>query len=217
MPKLGMEPVRRAEAINAALECICDSGIDQITLDMVAAKGGFSKGIVAYYFKSKRQLILECLKAFMASYGQKSMSMISADMTPARMLDTLVDVSLPPLSENNPNQINVSNLAETSQINLPESKMMLLSLQFISKAVIDEEFRNILKEANDSDVASIAWIFSHARQGSDVEGQDAIKAYSLLAMLYGLSFFRVMGHLPPGLADNREIGFNYARQLLARC
>jgi len=41
MPKVGMEPIRRAEAINAALECFCEYGIDRTTLDMVAQKAGF--------------------------------------------------------------------------------------------------------------------------------------------------------------------------------
>ncbi len=61
MPKIGMEPIRRAETINAALECIGEVGIDHITLEMVAEKAGFSKGIVAYYFKTKQQLIVESL------------------------------------------------------------------------------------------------------------------------------------------------------------
>ncbi len=50
MPKIGMEPIRKAEAINAALDCFCDYGIDKTTLDMVAQRAGFSKGILAYYF-----------------------------------------------------------------------------------------------------------------------------------------------------------------------
>ncbi len=214
MPKLGMEPIRRAEAINAALECICEHGIDRITLEMVAVRAGFSKGIVAYYFKSKRQLILECLKSYLASYGRKSMQSIAAGMTPAQMLDTVVDVSLPPLAGQDRDAINVFDLGDTSSMNLPESKMMLLSLQFLSKAVLDDEFQAVFKQANDADVVSIAEIFCLARKDSSIEPGDTTKAYSLLAMLYGLSFFRVMGHLPPGLDDNREIGFNYARQLL---
>jgi TetR/AcrR family transcriptional repressor of bet genes len=51
-----MEPVRRAEAINAALECFCDFGIDKTTLDLVAQKAGFSKGIVAYILRQSVSL-----------------------------------------------------------------------------------------------------------------------------------------------------------------
>ena len=97
MPKTGMEPVRRAEAINAALECICEVGFDSLTLEMVARKAGLSKGIVAYYFKTKQQLILECLKAFMAAYQLKSKSAIHDDMSPVEMLGVIIDTSLPPL------------------------------------------------------------------------------------------------------------------------
>lgn len=36
MPKVGMEPKRRAEVINATLTCISKHGIDGMTLEKVA-------------------------------------------------------------------------------------------------------------------------------------------------------------------------------------
>jgi TetR/AcrR family transcriptional repressor of bet genes len=110
MPKIGMEPVRRAETINAALECICEFGIDNTTLDMVAAKAGFSKGIVAYYFKTKKQLVVDSLIAFLESYKLKTMSSITKDMQPLQMIKMVVEISLPRAIDGNDDMINVSAL-----------------------------------------------------------------------------------------------------------
>jgi len=215
MPKVGMEPIRRAEAINAALECFCEYGIDRTTLDMVAQKAGFSKGIVAYYFKSKRQLTLECLKAFMGSYSLKIGSSITKDMTPEEMVRVVVDISLPPLGEENDSPINVSVLEGVEKISLPEKKIANLFGQFLSKSAIDEEIKSILSGIYTTDIEGITKLISYAKmvyQAGTIDETES--AYTLLAMIYGLSFFRIVGFMPPGKDDNREAAFHYINNLL---
>ena len=214
MPKVGMEPIRRAEAINAALECICEHGIDKTTLDMVAARAGFSKGIVAYYFKSKKQLVVESLKAFLSSYRQKIGSSITADMPPLQMLGKVVEISLPPLDEEDHNTINVSILDGMEKIRLPQEKIAKLFIQFISKAANDEDLKKIVKEIYAEDVKGIAGLIRNAKKANSAEGLKEDKAaYALLAMIYGLSFFRVSDFMLPGENHNRDIAFGWIDHL----
>ena len=215
MPKIGMAPVRRAEAINAALECFCDFGIDKTTLELVAQKAGFSKGIVAYYFKTKRQLILECLKAFMSSYNLKIGSSITKDMTPEQMVKVVVDVSLPPLSEENENSINVSVLDGVDKICLPEKKIANLFGQFLSKSANDEEIKAILSGIYAADIEGMSKLIDYAKKAYEaVDLDEKETAYALLAMIYGLSFFRIVGFMLPGQEDNRDVAFHYINLLL---
>jgi TetR/AcrR family transcriptional repressor of bet genes len=210
-----MEPVRRAEAINAALECFCDFGIDKTTLDLVAQKAGFSKGIVAYYFKTKRQLILECLKAFMSSYNLKIGSSITKDMTPEQMVKVVVDVSLPPLSEENDSSINVSVLDGVDKICLPEKKIANLFGQFLSKSANDDEIKTILGGIYATDIEGMSKLIDYAKKAYEAVHLDEKEtAYALLAMIYGLSFFRIVGFMPPGQKDNRDVAFHYINLLL---
>lgn len=214
MPKIGMEPVRRAEAINAALECICEYGIDKTTLDMVAAKAGFSKGIVAYYFKTKKQLVIESLKAFLTSYKQKISSSITADMQPMHMIKKVVEVSLPPLNEVNHDTINVSVLDGVEKIRLPQEKIAKLFIQFISKAANDDELKSIVREIYTDDVDGISMLIGYAKKLYPANGLDEKKAaYALLAIIYGLSFFRVTNFILPSENDNREIAFEFIDRL----
>lgn len=214
MPKIGMEPIRRAEAINAALECFCEYGIDKTTLDMVAERAGFSKGVVSYYFKSKRQLTLECLKAFMSSYSLKIGSSITKDMTPEQMVKVVVDISLPPLEEENDCMLNVSVLDGVEKICLPEKKIANLFGQFLSKSANDEEIKTILSGVYTTDIEGITKLIEYAKKFYQTDDLDENEtAYALLAMIYGLSFFRIVGFMPSGKTDNRDIAFHFINHL----
>lgn len=217
MPKIGMEPIRRAETINAALECIYEHGIERITLDMVAAKANFSKGVVAYYFKSKQNLLLESLKAFLSAYSLKIGTSIKEGMGPLEMVRTVVEVALPPLHESDASTIQVSTLEGAESIRLPQDRIAKIFVQFISMAAHDEELRQIMLETYAKDVKGIAWLIGNAKgEPSENERDDKHAAYALLAMIYGLSFFRVHDFMPEGSSDNREIAFDLVRRLIEK-
>ncbi|RCX19723.1 TetR family transcriptional regulator [Fontibacillus phaseoli] len=214
MPKQGMEPVRRAETMNATLECIYEHGIERITLDMVAAKAGFSKGIVAYYFKSKKNLILESLKAFLSAYSQKISSSIQEGMPPLEMVSTVVEVALPPVSDTSQETIQVSTLEGAEHIRLPQERIAKIFIQFISMAAIDEDLRKVMLETYAQDIEGISSLIRHARKADSIsELDDKHAAYALLAMIYGLSFFRTHNFMPVESTDNRDIAFDFIHRL----
>lgn len=217
MPKLGMEPLRRAEAINAALECICECGIDGLTLDKVADKAGFSKGIAAYYFKSKKQLIIESLKAMLLAYGKKIQSEIKDDMQPIEMLEKVVDISLPEINNEMDDRLNVLDVEGSDKINLPEIKVAKIFVCFFVKAVNDEDIRNIIIEACTGDVEGISQIMLYAKIFYGLKDVDEKRAaYTLLALVYGLSFFRVAGLMLPGESDNKAVAYEWINTFINR-
>lgn len=209
MPKVGMEPFRRAEAINATLECICEHGIDQITLEMVAAKAGFSKGIVAYYFKNKKQLIFEAMKAFLSSYRLKIQSSITENMSPLQMVKTVAEQALPPIDDGDSSGINVSTIDGADKIYLPEKLIANLFTQLIARTPNDPELKNLLRETFAEDIKGISLLMRYAKKSCGVELDENKAAYSLFAVIYGLSFFRVAGYMLPGESDNRQIAFDF--------
>lgn len=217
MPKIGMEPIRRAETINATLECIYEHGIERITLDMVAVKAKFSKGVVAYYFKSKQNLIRESLRAFLAAYSLKIGDSIKPGMQPLDMVRTVVEVALPPLSECDSSTIQVSTLNGADRIRLPQERISKIFIQFISMAAHDEELRQMMLDTYANDVKGMSWLIGSAREGTaGNEHDDKHAAYALLAMIYGLSFFRVHEFMPEGSDDNREIAFELVGRLIEK-
>lgn len=57
MPKLGMQPIRRRQLIDATLSTINDVGINDATFTQIARKAGVSTGIISHYFKDKSGLL----------------------------------------------------------------------------------------------------------------------------------------------------------------
>ena len=86
MPKIGMEPIRRAQVIRAVIESIAEQGLEALTMDAVAKKADVSKGVVNYYFAGKRDLLLQSFHAFLESYNQKIADSIQPDMSAMEMM-----------------------------------------------------------------------------------------------------------------------------------
>ena len=53
MPKVGMQPIRRRQLINATLEAINEVGMHDATIAQIARRAGVSTGIISHYFKFK--------------------------------------------------------------------------------------------------------------------------------------------------------------------
>jgi len=64
-PRPSVEPERRRQILEAALACFARKGYHQTTMDDIAAQLPFSKGLLYYYFKTKRELFLAILENWM--------------------------------------------------------------------------------------------------------------------------------------------------------
>ncbi|ERM06773.1 transcriptional regulator BetI [Pantoea agglomerans] len=57
MPKVGMQPIRRRQLIDATLSTINEVGINDATIAQIARRAGVSTGIISHYFKDKNGLL----------------------------------------------------------------------------------------------------------------------------------------------------------------
>ncbi|WP_053377195.1 TetR/AcrR family transcriptional regulator [Paenibacillus sp. FJAT-27812] len=213
MPKLGMEPKRRADVINATLTCISIHGIDGMTLDKVAEYADCSKGVVTYYFKNKDNLTIEAFKSFMAYYGLKIESEIEHTMNAVEMMDVTLNHILPTYSDDSGKRINVSQLDGIDKMFIPHEDQAKLFLQFFSKAVLDRNLQEVVSKSYLADLQGIAKIFDYGKMTGHMRVEDSQSAaYGLLAMVIGLSFFRVANIPPINGEDNRYICDDYVRR-----
>ncbi|CAM3546645.1 MULTISPECIES: TetR/AcrR family transcriptional regulator [Paenibacillus] len=217
MPKIGMEPKRRADLINATLTCISRHGIDGMTLDKVAEHADCSKGVVTYYFKNKEHLTIEAFKAFLAYYGLKIESDIKSSMTAMEMMEVTMKHLLPPYRDDEAPSINVSQLDGIERMHIPHIDQARLFVQFFSKAALDPKFQEVVAESYSRDFHGIAKIIDFGNQTGEMSVKDAYNAaYGLLAMVIGLSFFRVADVPLIHGGDNRTIGEDYVRSFTGR-
>ena len=57
MPKLGMQPVRKNQMIQAMMSCIATDGIHKSSMQRVASKAGLTPSLIVHYFKDRNSLI----------------------------------------------------------------------------------------------------------------------------------------------------------------
>jgi TetR/AcrR family transcriptional regulator, transcriptional repressor of bet genes len=57
MPKIGMQPLRQRQLIDATLSTINDVGIQAATIAQIAKRAGVSTGIISHYFGDKSGLL----------------------------------------------------------------------------------------------------------------------------------------------------------------
>ena len=81
MPKVGMEPIRRQQLIEATLESVAEVGLHATTINSISKRAGLSSGIISHYFGGKQGLIeatvrflLNSLKTSLISKTQQSCS-----------------------------------------------------------------------------------------------------------------------------------------------
>ncbi|MCF2907068.1 transcriptional regulator BetI [Pseudoalteromonas sp. DL2-H2.2] len=72
MPKVGMEPVRRQQLIEATLQSVAELGLQATTINSISKKAGMSSGIISHYFGGKQGLI-EATVRYLLSSLQRSL------------------------------------------------------------------------------------------------------------------------------------------------
>ncbi|MBT5433838.1 MAG: transcriptional regulator BetI, partial [Rhodospirillaceae bacterium] len=87
MPKVGMEPVRRKQLIEATITSIHQDGFQDATVARISRRAGLSVGLVNHYFDGKDDL----LEATMQTLVDMTLADVEAGIDPRdRPLDRLM-------------------------------------------------------------------------------------------------------------------------------
>ncbi|MEL6206725.1 MAG: TetR family transcriptional regulator, partial [Pseudomonadota bacterium] len=68
MPKVGMEPIRRAALVKAAIERVGAAGSLDVTVAQVAQAAGVSAPLAHHYFGGKEALFEAAMRAILTEY-----------------------------------------------------------------------------------------------------------------------------------------------------
>ena len=69
MPKLGMEPIRKAALVNATITEIGRVGSLDVTVSQIAKRAGMSSALAHHYFGSKDDIFLAAMRHVLTLYG----------------------------------------------------------------------------------------------------------------------------------------------------
>lgn len=96
MPKLGMEPIRRAALIDATIAEIGATGSLDVTVAQIAKRAGVSSGLAHHYFGGKDDILLAAMRRVLVDYGSEVRGRLAAALTPQDRLRAIVEGSFAP-------------------------------------------------------------------------------------------------------------------------
>jgi len=96
MPKLGMEPIRRAALVKATIDCIGAQGSLDVTVSQIAKRAGMSSALAHHYFGGKDQIFLAAMHQILRDFGEEVRTALRATRTPRARAEALISASFAP-------------------------------------------------------------------------------------------------------------------------
>ncbi|HCP80904.1 MAG TPA: transcriptional regulator BetI [Octadecabacter sp.] len=96
MPKLGMEPIRRAALVKATIDCIGEQGSLDVTVSQIAKRAGMSSALAHHYFGGKDQIFLAAMHQILRDFGTEVRTALHATRTPRARAEALISASFAP-------------------------------------------------------------------------------------------------------------------------
>lgn len=90
MPKLGMEPIRKAALVKATIVEIGRAGSLDVTVSQIARRAGMSAGLAHHYFGSKEEMFLAAMRHVLSLYGAEVRGALAVARGPQDRLRALV-------------------------------------------------------------------------------------------------------------------------------
>jgi len=94
MPKVGQEPIRRAQMIEATMACIREEGVNRATMQRIAKRAGLTSGLIVHYFTDKAGLFEAVYRELYRSLGEVTRVRLARAKTAVERLNAILDAQL---------------------------------------------------------------------------------------------------------------------------
>jgi TetR/AcrR family transcriptional regulator, transcriptional repressor of bet genes len=96
MPKLGMEPIRKAALVKATIVEIGKTGNLDVTVGQIARRAGMSTALAHHYFGGKEAMFLAAMRHVLTLYGAEVRGALAMSRSPEARLDAILVSSFTP-------------------------------------------------------------------------------------------------------------------------
>ena len=93
MPKLGMEPIRKAALVKATIAEIGRTGSLDVTVSQIAKRAGMSSALAHHYFGSKEEMFLAAMRHILTIYGAEVRGALHLAKTPQSRVEAVLRAS----------------------------------------------------------------------------------------------------------------------------
>lgn len=93
MPKIGMEPIRKAALVKATISEIGRVGSLDVTVSQIAKRAGMSSALAHHYFGSKDDIFLAAMRHVLTLYGAEVRGALAVAQGPEQRLRAILAAS----------------------------------------------------------------------------------------------------------------------------
>ncbi|WP_138466308.1 transcriptional regulator BetI [Poseidonocella sp. HB161398] len=98
MPKVGMEPIRRAALVQAAIQEIGAAGSLDVPVSRIAKRAGMSSALAHHYFGSKEEMFLAAMRHILGQYGTEVRRRLVPAKGPRARLEAVISAGFAPVN-----------------------------------------------------------------------------------------------------------------------
>ena len=96
MPKLGMEPIRRAALIHATIAEVGDAGSLDVSVSRIAKRAGMSSALAHHYFGGKEQIFLAAMRQILRDFRVEVVQELQKADSPRARAGAIISASFAP-------------------------------------------------------------------------------------------------------------------------
>mgnify|MGYP006422787323 CR=1 FL=1 len=96
MPKIGMQPVRKRQLIDATIATIHEHSFAEATIARIARRAGLSPGIIAHYFGGKDALLAATMRHLLTELLRDATERLKRARSPMERVDAVVSANFGP-------------------------------------------------------------------------------------------------------------------------
>lgn len=93
MPKIGMQPIRRRELIDATISAIGERGSLDVTMTDIAGRAGVSTALAHHYFGAKEELLEATMWRLLTDLGNELRRKLNQVRSPRERVSTVIAVN----------------------------------------------------------------------------------------------------------------------------
>lgn len=94
MPKVGMEPIRKRQVIDATMACIHEEGIANASLQRIARRAEIASGLIPYYFGDKEGLFEAVYRDLYKRLADETIHRLKRAKTPIDRLFAVLEAQM---------------------------------------------------------------------------------------------------------------------------
>ncbi|MEP4197575.1 MAG: transcriptional regulator BetI [Aliishimia sp.] len=97
MPKLGMEPIRRAALVDATIVEIGQAGTLDITVSQIAKRAGMSSALAHHYFGGKEDIFAAAMRHILSDLQKEAQGRLKTAETALARVRAIIDACFTPV------------------------------------------------------------------------------------------------------------------------